>query len=76
MELNHPVSTALQASPNASRIAHTSINYRQHERADTNKGDLAQRDAEGWLSLAWSGDASPDLTERNSCPLAEWQHMY
>lgn len=49
------------------------INYQQREQADTNKGDLAQRDAERWFSLVQSGDQSQDLTERNSWPLAHWQ---
>lgn len=53
-----------------------SINRQQHEKADTNKGDLAQRDAERWLSLGRSEDQSRDLTERDSKPLVHWQQLY
>lgn len=61
---------------NASLIALCSINCQQREKADTNKGDLAQRDAERLLSLVRSGDQSRDLTERDSWPLVHWQRLY
>lgn len=61
---------------NASLTALCSINCQQREKADTNKGDLAQRDAERLLSLVRSGDQSRDLTERDSWPLVPWQRRY
>lgn len=55
---------------------HSVLNCQQCEKADTNKGDLAQRDAEWLLSLVWRGDQSRDLTERDSWPLVHWQWLY
>lgn len=73
---SYPQTSGPRPRCNASLIALCSINCQQREKADTNKGDLAQRDAERLLSLVRSGDQSRDLTERDSWPLVHWQCLY
>lgn len=73
---SYPQTSGPRPRCNASLIALCSINCQQREKADTNKGDLAQRDAERLLSLVRSGDQSRDLTERDSWPLVHWQWLY